>query len=259
MGDAPVDLAGSYPPSVYEMIGGRARTAAEVVAPMVLERVAAGSAVDYGCGTGDWLAALRDLGVRDVLGVDGPWADRGQLAIAPEELRVHDLSRPFDAGRAFDLAICLEVMGHVAPEREAAVLDTLAALAPVLLFSAPVPEQPGVGPGPFNNRWPEYWAKRFAERGMAWVDCLRPAVWDDPRVAWWYAQNIALVVREEALAELPRLRREHEARSGRPPLALVHPGMLAHVAAPRRPGVAEAARELLAAIGAAVRRRLSGR
>ncbi|MDU9705202.1 hypothetical protein, partial [Helicobacter pylori] len=36
------------------------------------------------------------------------------------------------------------------------------------------------------------WAGLFAEHGYQPSDCIRPAVWGDDRVAWWYQQNTLL-------------------------------------------------------------------
>jgi hypothetical protein len=47
---------------------------------------------------------------------------------------------------------------------------------------------------------------------------LRPLVWDDERVDWWYAQNTILYVSDKA--------------SGDPVRSLVHPGLLEEVARP---------------------------
>jgi SAM-dependent methyltransferase len=237
------------------MMAQTARSAAEVIVPLVLEHVRPRSVVDYGCGTGDWLAVFREHGVEEVLGVDGPWVDPDRLAIAPSEFLTHDLQEPVMIGREFDLAVCLEVVGHVAPQRESVFIDTLRALAPVILFSAPIPHQPGVGEGPFNNRWPKYWAQRFAERGMVSVDCLRLRVWEDPRVIWWYAQDIYFFVREDSLAGLASLRRE---RQGGPatPLPLVHPGLLEVICDPgqvRQRRAADLARGLPTGIADAIR------
>lgn len=225
MGDSSGDFADAYDDDIYELIAETARPAAQVVVPLVLEHLRPTSVVDYGCGTGDWLAVFQEHGTQEVLGVDGTWVDRRHLQIEPRDFRVHDLRKPFTASRPFGLAICLEVVGHIPPSHEGVFLDSLAGLAPVLLFSAPIPHQPGVGDRPLNNRWPAHWAQGLGERGFVAIDCLRSRLWEDPRVIWWYAQNIWMAVRETALAEFPALQRMYEA--GPPaPLPLVHPGLV---------------------------------
>ena len=45
------------------------------------------SAVDFGCGVGSWLSVLRKKGVRELLGLDGPWVNQGLLEISAQEFR----------------------------------------------------------------------------------------------------------------------------------------------------------------------------
>jgi SAM-dependent methyltransferase len=218
-------FADAYDDETYEFIADTARPAAEIVVPLLLEHTRPRSVIDYGCGTGDWLAVCLEHGVHEVLGVDGTWLDQRQLKIASRDFRVHDLREPFTPPHGFDLAICLEVVGHIAPADEDVFLDSLAALAPVVLFSAPIPHQPGIGDQPLNNRWPAHWAERLRQRGFVAIDCLRPRLWEDQRVVWWYAQNLWVAVRETALGGLPSLQRLYDA-APRTPLPLVHPGMV---------------------------------
>ncbi|MEA2443119.1 MAG: hypothetical protein QOJ12_411, partial [Thermoleophilales bacterium] len=97
---------------------------------------------------------------------------------------------------------------------------SLAAHADAVLFSAAIPNQRGSQH--VNEQWQSWWADRFATHGMVAVDCVRRKVWDDPNVAWWYAQNTLLYVRPPVLAANDRLRLEHEIL-GTGQLSLVHP------------------------------------
>ena len=88
-----------------------------------------------------------------------------------------------------------------------------------MLFGAAIPGQPG---GPAQNlQWPAWWAALFQSHGFRAEDWLRPLVWEDPQVDWWYAQITIL----------------YEARdnAGEPVLPLVHPGLLAEVGGPQEP------------------------
>jgi hypothetical protein len=126
-----------------------------------------------------------------------------------------DLSEPFRLERSFDLAISLEAAHYVPEERAKGMIDSIASLAPVVLFGAAVPHQPG-GPA-LNRQWPAWWAQLFAGHGYRALDWLRPLVWEDERVDWWYAQNTVAYVRDGAEGDAVR--------------PLVHPGLLAEVAA----------------------------
>lgn len=210
------------------------RRSADVVAPLLAELVRPRSVVDVGCGTGTWLAAFRELGVEDVLGVDGAYVPADQLQIPSERFVAADLTAPLDLGRRFDLVLCLEVGEHLPAAAAGRLVASLAALGSVVAFSAAVPGQ--LGEGHVNEQWQDYWASLFAEHGLVPVDAVRRRVWDDPEVAWWYAQNLLVYASEEELARNPRLLAERELMGARQ-LVLVHPAYVAwreHVSLRRR-------------------------
>ena len=205
---------GSYGEAFFCFIDGAALRSARRVVPRVLELVRPARVVDVGCGQGAWLSVFREHGVEEVLGVDGEWVDPARLLIPRERFQHRDLRKPLELEESFDLAVSLEVAEHLPAESADGFVDSLARLAPVVLFSAAIPRQGGVGH--LNEQWPDYWAERFARRGFVSVDILRRELWEDGQVAWWYAQNTLLFVREERLAELPGL-------AAMPPARLVHP------------------------------------
>lgn len=201
--------------------GERAERSARAVAPLLLDLLAPSSVVDAGCGTGAWLQVLAESGA-EVVGIDRD-APPEQLRIPRDAFVAGDLAAPPSVHRTFDLALCLEVAHYLPAESAPALIAYLTGLAPIALFGAAIPGQGG-GPG-LNRRWPAYWADLFGARGFACCDWLRPLVWEDEQVDWWYAQNTLLYVRRDRLAELPGL------RAGRP-LPLVHPGLLAETLQP---------------------------
>jgi SAM-dependent methyltransferase len=214
-----VDVTPPYGDEFFAAIAAGAREAAAAVLPKLFELVPVRSVVDVGCGTGGWLSAARDLGVEDLYGVDGPWLRPEDAEIPSELVTTADLSEPYDFGRRFDLALSLEVAEHL-PETAARVfVATLVGAAPIVAFSAAVPAQGGTGH--LNEQWPAYWTDLFAEHGYEPLDCLRPLIWDDERVEWWYAQNLILFGRPEAFDRLPAL--ADDPRRGARPLALIHP------------------------------------
>ncbi|HEU5213399.1 MAG TPA: hypothetical protein VFU10_11565 [Gaiellaceae bacterium] len=214
-----VSITSPYTEGFYAAVGESSNRSAEVTLPLIFELTPVTSIIDVGCGTGAWLRAAIQLGVRDVLGVDGPWVTAQELQIPPDAYRRADLATPVSFGRRFDLALALEVAEHLPADSADVFVKTLVDAAPVVAFSAAVPGQGGTAH--LNEQWPAYWVARFAQHGYEALDCMRPAIWDDDRVEWWYAQNLILFVRREALEANPRLR-EHR-RRGEVPLALVHP------------------------------------
>jgi len=210
----------AYDADWYSRFREDSRASARAVVPMLLEWTGAASVVDIGCGQGIWLSVFAEEGVDDHLGVDGPHVDPAALAIARERFLAHDLETPFELERRFDLATCFEVAEHLPETSAAGFVASLARLAPIVAFSAAIPHQGGTGHQ--NERWPEYWAALFATHGMRAIDCIRPRIWSDPDVSWWYAQNLLLFADDETIAASAALRiaRSHT-RDER--LAMVHP------------------------------------
>ncbi|NQX01238.1 methyltransferase domain-containing protein, partial [bacterium] len=102
------------------------------------------SAVDVGGGIGANLEILRSLGVSEVVGVDG---FPGEFSLLAEDEYVqHDLSKPFNLGRTFDIVICTEVAEHLPPGSDMDLIRSLALHAKeLILFSAAELGQPGHG------------------------------------------------------------------------------------------------------------------
>lgn len=163
-----------------------------------MQWIAPSRVVDLGCGRGTWLKVFAEQGGQDICGVDGPWMDPDQLEIPRDCFVAHDLSAAAPPVEGpYDLAVSLEVAEHLPPPAATRFVDTLTALAPVVLFSAAIPGQGGVEHQ--NEQWPAYWADRFASKGYTAVDVLRPRIWMDDQVEWWYAQNAMLYVAHDRL------------------------------------------------------------
>jgi SAM-dependent methyltransferase len=175
---------------------------AAVVVPLAMLLVKPESVVDVGCGAGAWLAAFRAAGVQRILGIDGDYVDRQSLRIPTEAFRAADLSHELNVNQSFDLCVSLEVAEHLPASVAAGFVRSLVQLAPVIMFSAAVPEQTGTGH--INEQWPEYWMALFAGHGYQVIDPFRGALWRDYRVAWWYRQNMFLYVDPAARPDLVR-------------------------------------------------------
>ena len=191
-------------------------SSAEAIVPIVLELVPAKSVIDIGCGIGEWLSVFQARGVTRCVGVDGGHIDQSQLKIPREHFVVADLTQPQVLEARFDLATCLEVAEHLPPAVAQDLVKWLCSLSSAVLFSAAIPFQ--TGNHHINEQWPDYWQALFERQGFVACDCLRLRFWDDPRVTWYYSQNLILYIERRCLNDYPLL----EGRPHKLP-RLVHP------------------------------------
>lgn len=168
---------------------------ADSILPIVHSHFRFNSVLDVGCGIGTWLSVSKSLWKAEILGLDGDYVDRNLVKkyLTEEEFISHDLTKPLNLEKKFDLSLCLEVAEHLPEDSSDVLLDILVNHSDVVLFSAAIPGQGGQNH--VNEQWPDYWAKKFGERGYVFLDPIRPLIWDNPKVDYWYRQNIFLVVK----------------------------------------------------------------
>lgn len=220
-------MATNYSKVFYDEMKVSNLTSARKIAPMVIDILKPKSVVDVGCGTGVWLKAFGERGVRDIFGIDGDWVKEDMLVIPKESFKSADIEKPINLDKKADLAVCLEVAEHIPHGAAGILIDNLTSIAPVILFSAAIPFQGGSHH--VNEQWPEYWREHFEKRGYIPVDCIRRRVWDDKEVSFFYAQNILMYVDKSKLSSYPAL--EAEIRDGNGNAhALVHPYMYVYFA-----------------------------
>ncbi|MEP7197124.1 MAG: methyltransferase domain-containing protein [Saprospiraceae bacterium] len=153
------------------------------------------SIVDVGCGRGTWLNAWKQSGVEDILGIDGGHQDQTRLLISKEYFREFDLNKALVLDRKFELASCLEVVEHLDKNSSETIVQSLINLSDIIVFSAAVPKQGGFKH--INEQWPSYWAKKFETQGFVFLDALRWKLLNEEKVAWWYRQNLFIVIKKE--------------------------------------------------------------
>ncbi|MEM9147317.1 MAG: methyltransferase domain-containing protein [Pseudomonadota bacterium] len=188
-----------YVPAFYANRDANTVSAARKVLGIVFSMHQINSVCDVGCGVGTWLKVAGELGAETVFGYEGDWVDRNALVIPDDRVKVADLSVPLVTEARYDLAISLEVAEHLPPDRAGSFVSDLCGLSDRVLFSAAIPHQGGTGH--VNERWQSYWAGLFAQHGHRPVDAVRPLVWTDTTVPWWYRQNAILYVRGAPGAE----------------------------------------------------------
>ena len=194
-----------YDERFYARLEGSGDVAAKRIVPLILDLFDAKSVVDVGCGIGRWLLEFAHHGL-EIHGVDQDRVPPELLLIPADRFTVHDLQRPLDLGRRFDLAVSLEVAEHL-PERCADdFVASLAGLAPAIAFSAAIPFQSGTGH--VNMQWPTYWSEKFARHGYRTIDGVRRKVWNDAQIPDWYRQNLLLYAHEDCIRAGTRLHEE---------------------------------------------------
>ncbi len=229
-------------------------SSARTIIPHVMRLVNPGSVIDIGCGEGLWLKVFSETGVAEIQGIDGDWVLPERLQFPSEFFSVMDLKQPVSLDKTYNLAVCLEVAEHLPDSVADTLIESLTRAAPIVLFSAAVPLQGGSHH--VNEQWPAYWEEKFRALGYVPVDAIRRHVWDDSRVAFFYAQNILLYVKESELPHYPALKSEIETGHGKA-LPLIHPFIYTYYAERWRsivpflgklpPGVLHAAKKYLSA------------
>lgn len=217
-----VEMFVGYSDSFYKDIHADALSSAEEIAPFVLKLTGAKSVVDVGCGQGAWLSVFKKHGMTRILGLDGAHVSVSSLLIGHDEFRAVDLSRAPESAGKFDLAVSLEVGEHIPSRSAQAYVTFLTSLAPIVLFSAAIPLQDGTHH--VNEQWPDYWAALFRECGYVPVDAVRPAFWNNEKVAPWYRQNMLFYIRQDKVASYPALLERSRAADDRS-LSVVHPAV----------------------------------
>lgn len=179
----------------------RTRFAAEKILLIVMKNFKVKNAVDFGCGTGIFLKFLKDSGV-SVTGIDGDYIDRRKLVIKEEEFIPADLNKPVHLGKKYDLAISLEVAEHLPESSAETFITSLCEASDVVLFSAAVKGQGGVGH--VNEQFLSYWQKIFLKKGYKMLDIIRPEIWNEEKIPPYYRQNATIFVYDDIYQILPK-------------------------------------------------------
>jgi hypothetical protein len=167
------------------------------------------SVADFGCGEGAWLLAFQENGVSRLRGFDGDYVDRDRFAIDPSAFTSTDLSTVVEVDGPYDLAISLEVGEHLPTKRAENLVESLAAAAPLILFSAAIPGQGGTNH--INEQWPAFWESKFNRRGYLKIDCIRPRILGRTDVQWWYRQNVVMYATQAQIDAHESLRLDRQA------------------------------------------------
>jgi len=198
-----------YTPTFYHEQQNYSLNSARIIVPLILDVFSVKSVVDIGCGVGTWMSVFLENGITDIKGFD--------VSDLPEEYYFADKQRittgyDFSSGNLdfnvkAEMAICLEVAEHLSESVSDNLIHSLVSVAPVVIFSAAFPGQTGVNH--INEQPPWYWRKKFGVHDFTEIDFLRPLIWWNDKVAWWYRQNITCYVSLDFLMTNQRVMELH--------------------------------------------------
>jgi SAM-dependent methyltransferase len=202
--------------------GDETSASAHVVVSLLKLILEVRSVLDVGCGDGRWLACFKSSGVPSIYGVDGEWTDQEHLLIDKAEFTVRDLSKSFDLGKRFDIAISLEVAEHVDAECSALFVENLTKHSDMVLFGAAIPFQGGFRH--INERWQSSWAALFEAQGYQCFDPFRSQIWQRRDVSVWYRQNMLVYIKRERSDLISQVEKYLSAyHISEMPIDIVHP------------------------------------
>ena len=176
----------------YNLREARLQFVAEVAVPVLLGKFTFDSAACVGRGAAIWAREFSRYGISPTVIESFPSAqskDGGALAKAPAG------TESARQARSANLVCCFEVGGISSAALAEQCVASLTNMAPVVVFAF---AQTPAGDSHHNNRLLASWAALFAKRGYKAIDCIRPALGNDPRVEAHYQQNIVVFSLQQA-------------------------------------------------------------
>lgn len=191
------------------------QSSARIIVPMLFEAIHPQSVIDIGCGIGVWLNEFKKCGAKTIQGVDGKWVLDGwekDLLIKKENIEIFDFedkkgSLKCIQNQKYDMAVCLEMAEHVSKVKADFVIKTLTDAADVIYFSAATPNSGGMHH--VNEQWQSYWIQKFAKKGFEVIDYIRPQVWNNNQVCYFYAEESFVFIKREKMHLFPLLESAH--------------------------------------------------
>lgn len=153
------------------------------------------SLVDLGGGLGIWAAAFEKVGVSQYTVYDHPDIPNEKLAISPEHFERVDLSKTIPEPKTATLAMSIECAEHLPAEKAREVVYFLTQSSPIVLFSAAIPWQGGIGH--INEQPHYYWQSLFAQLDYEMKDVLRGKIAQDLDIPFFLRQNLFLFIRKD--------------------------------------------------------------
>lgn len=188
-----------YTKKFYMRDYARTSRSARCIAPLLIDAfngasTKLNSVIDIGCGRGVWLDEFKKLGVGLLKGRDGAWVQSADPLVGQSDFVVTNLAQPYREPHKYDLAMTLEVAEHIDEGGADTFITSIVELSDTIMFSAAIKGQGGQHH--VNERPLAYWIAKFAAHGFSVYDPIRPRIWGNDDVCWWYRQNIVIFSRD---------------------------------------------------------------
>lgn len=179
--------SGTSPPGYFSKFPDTSESARRILSLLFDIVGTPRSLVDLGGGVGAWASTAKQLGVSRVFCVDHPDTSLAELLIDEDEFIPSDLAVSIPPPIRCDIALSLETAEHLPSCMSDKIVEFLTGSAPIVLFSAAIPGQPGFRH--INEQPPRYWTALFARAGYDCWDIVRPRIIHDAGMPYWYRQN----------------------------------------------------------------------
>lgn len=186
-----------YNKPFFELQQSQSYQSARNILPLVNEWFKPASVIDIGCGVGAWLKVFKELNIKQIRGLDGDYVAVENLLIEKDEFVATDLEKTVQVAARYDLVMCLEVAEHLHANRAESFITDLCNAGDIILFSAAIPGQEGTLH--INEQYPGYWISKFEKNNFVCIDCIRPVIWNNSNIEFWYKQNIMLFINKASI------------------------------------------------------------
>jgi len=188
------DLSTFYDHHFYDKLEKEVLKSSKVLAPIIVNKYNPKSILDIGCGNGIWLKTFEDYGINDYLGTDGDYVNEDIFRADYSKFIAKNLESEVNFNKKFDLAISLEVGEHISKHSSETYIKSICKHSDLIIFSAAIPGQKGTNH--INENPQSFWAELFKKQGFHPYDEIRPIIWYDSRILYWYRQNIIVYKKE---------------------------------------------------------------
>lgn len=190
-----------YNEDFYSSESKSSTNCANAIVPIVYELFKPKSIIDIGCGVGSFLNDFSKLGVSKIIGLDGDYVPRNKLLIDEKNFRPTDLTKPYFNNEQYDIVFSLEVAEHIDSKFSDQFIENMCKYGNIVVFSAAIPFQGG--DNHINEQWQSYWVKKFLSNNFKPFDIIRPLVWDNDKIDYWYKQNMIVFANDIAISQYP--------------------------------------------------------